>query len=280
MFFLLFLFLGTLGAQAGTNVATCTSLEGKLTCNIENCSNKVDRETIANVTCTCAKGAKEDRDCALELAEDDEGNTCILISKGGSGNPIPCKRETERQCTFAKHQETETEKITLQLECICYGAEGTQNQGKKAEGAQNQGKKAEGAENQGKKAEGAQNQGKKGEGAQEQGKKAEGAQNQGKKGEDAQTQGKKPEDAQSQGKSENEKPVQHENAGIQNSERPGEVPSSESSTGAPSASEGNAEQSAEHEKKEEGVSAAARNSQEVAFLYPLFSFIAVMPRIN
>ncbi|KAG8339835.1 hypothetical protein TRVL_09336 [Trypanosoma vivax] len=100
------------------------------------------------------------------------------------------------------------------------------------------------------------------------------------KGEGAQNQGKKTEGAQNQGKPENEKPVQHENAGAQNSERPGEVPSSESSTGASSASEGNAKQSAQHEKKEEGVSAAARNSQEAAYLYPLFSFIAVMPRIN
>ncbi|KAG8339383.1 hypothetical protein TRVL_09788 [Trypanosoma vivax] len=51
-------------------------------------------------------------------------------------------------------------------------------------------------------------------------------------------------------------------------------------TGATSASEGNAEQSPKNEKAEKSASAAAHDSREVAFLYPLLPFIALMPRRN
>ncbi|KAH8605446.1 hypothetical protein ERJ75_001585900 [Trypanosoma vivax] len=147
---------------------------------------------------------------------------------------------------------------SFRLDCDC--TEGAQNQGKKAEGAQNQGKKAEGAQNQGKKAEGAQNQGKKAEGAQNQGKKTEGAQN--------------------QGNGNNEKPVPHESTVAQNANQLGEPSGTENGTGASSAPGGIAEQSTQFEKMKGGVSAALRNSQEVAYLYSLFPFIAVMLKIN
>ncbi|KAG8339330.1 hypothetical protein TRVL_09842 [Trypanosoma vivax] len=231
-------------------MATCNvSEENKIyTCDIENCQNSRNIETTTNVTCACS-GRDEPQtgaNCALELAGE-KANACVLTV---DSNTIPCKKGEEEECKIIKPVGTEPIKTLLQLECDRGKAEGAQNQGKKGEGAQNQGKKGEGAQNQGKKGEGAQNQGKKGEGA------------------------------QNHGEPDDEKPVQHESAGVQNSERPGEVPSSESTTGASSASEGNAEQSAQQEKKEEGVSAAAHNSQEAAYLYPLLPFIAVMPRIN
>ncbi|KAG8345045.1 hypothetical protein TRVL_04134 [Trypanosoma vivax] len=68
--------------------------------------------------------------------------------------------------------------------------------------------------------------------------------------------------------------------GAQKAGQRGEVQGTGRGAGASSASDGNAERRAQYVKTEKSASAAARNSQEVAFLYPLLPFIAVMPKIN
>ncbi|KAH8605367.1 hypothetical protein ERJ75_001605600 [Trypanosoma vivax] len=232
MFFLLFLFLGALGAQAVEN-AICVFTKGEdVNCSFSVCFT-VEHKNHGNVTCNC-KDQETLEYYTLEFHERNEDECTITAMV----KTTSCQKG-EKNCMekrFGEH----LQKSTFGITCKCGDEMHVQNQDKKAEGTQNQGKKAEGAQYPVKKAEGAQNQ----------------------------------------GEPESENRVPQDSVGAQNSERPGEVPSSESSTGASSASEGNAKQSAQQEKKEEGVSAAARNSQEVAFLYPLFSFIAAMPRIN
>ncbi|CCD20268.1 hypothetical protein, conserved in T.vivax [Trypanosoma vivax Y486] len=258
MLFLLFLFLGTLGAQAEAKQAVCNFKRGEgLNCNITECLGEqyYTYDTRDNVTCIC-EDHRQAANYMIEFHGISTGDTCFLTA---SEDAISCREKKGQNC-IEKCNGAQSGKIVLHLECSCKRTEDTQTQDNKAEGAQNQGKKAEGAQNQGKKAEGAQNQGKKAEGAQNQGKKAEGTQN--------------------QGNGNSEKPGPHESTGTQNSDQLGEPSGTENGTGVSSAPGGIAEQSTQFEKMKGGVSAAVRNSQEVAYLYPLLPFIAAMPRHN
>ncbi|KAG8343750.1 hypothetical protein TRVL_05427 [Trypanosoma vivax] len=253
MLFLLFLFLGTLGAQAEAKQAVCNMSHGNVSCSMHGCLTTDVGEAGANVSCTCKKEDTHVGSCTLEFHGTEKEDRCNLTSVGKTTSCKAGDKNCMTNCT-----ESGLSSDFFRLDCDC--TEGVQNKGKKAEGAQNQGKKAEGAQNQGKKAEGTQNQGKKAEGAQNQGKKAEGAQN--------------------QGNGNNEKPVPHESTVAQNANQLGEPSGTQNSTGPSSPPNGNAEQSNQYEKVKGGVSAATRNSQEAAYLYTLFSFIAVMPRRN
>ncbi|KAG8341433.1 hypothetical protein TRVL_07739 [Trypanosoma vivax] len=243
MLFLLFLFLGALGTRAEVMRASCDFKRGRnVNCSIAVCYTAMGDKETGNVTCTC-EDHETSKYYTLEFHErgEDECTITALVKT------TSCTHG-EKNCVEKKFEELQQSKFALR--CECGSGVGVQNQGRKGVSVDNQGKKSEGAQNQGKKSEGVQNQVKEAEGGQ-------GREN-----------------------GNNKEPVPHESTGAQNADQLGEPRSTEKGTGGPSASNRNAEESTQSGKAEKRVSAAARSSQEVAFLHLFLPFIAVMPRIN